>query len=422
MKMYQDEFIGKTGVDARGVKWRIEEYDPETLCNPLHKRRYIIIFNNRTKASYTREQLQKCKRGQYATWETGILSRESAYEWIGRKLTDSTGHSYTITRVTKYRTKCLLSYVEVEWDTGEKCEVMINSIVKRDYKYNKKYFEKDEPLQPEIIKNFGLNSLGGYCYLPEGMNEMTVLPKTTAKWTSMLNRVKESCDTRARSYENVTICDEWKNLYNFAIWLQANYIDGYELDKDLLYPGNTEYTPDKCTYIHKSLNLALTYKPKTFDLPTGVSRQNKPGDRSPYMSNFSILGKDFTSVAQSILEAFVMYKVIKEYYIAQLGKYIYKGDTPRDIKHREACENYVVYDVRYNSDNLITEDMVKGYMIDRMNHLRLDPSIKDRNYIYIKNMFIRAYNGVFYPKFKVVDQLVEDEFTDVKTDDYDYDF
>lgn len=51
------------------------------------------------------------------------------------------------------------------------------------------------------------------------------------------------------TYVNCTVCDEWHDYQVFSKWYEENYIEGYELDKDLLIDGNKVYGPDTCVFV-----------------------------------------------------------------------------------------------------------------------------------------------------------------------------
>ena len=51
----------------------------------------------------------------------------------------------------------------------------------------------------------------------------------------------------------------WPTIREFTPWFEANYVQGWELDKDLLVPGNTEYGPDTCRFVPRSLNSMQPY-------------------------------------------------------------------------------------------------------------------------------------------------------------------
>jgi hypothetical protein len=77
------------------------------------------------------------------------------------------------------------------------------------------------------------------------------------------------------SYEGSLVSDEFLDFQYFANWCQhqTGYNnEGWHLDKDLLFPGNREYHPDRCIFLpHKLNQLFKSYKNK-HGLPCGVAR------------------------------------------------------------------------------------------------------------------------------------------------------
>lgn len=83
-------------------------------------------------------------------------------------------------------------------------------------------------------------------------------------WNGIYNRCYRTEETNSREcYKKATMCEQWLNDKDkFVEWYNANYYecDGESMavDKDLLYPGNTEYAPDKCCIIPQTLNTMLS--------------------------------------------------------------------------------------------------------------------------------------------------------------------
>jgi hypothetical protein len=91
------------------------------------------------------------------------------------------------------------------------------------------------------------------------------------RWRNMLKRVTDTEYQKLHpDYSDCIVCDEWLNLDNFGKWFDKNYIEGYELDKDLIEFGNKIYSPDKCIFIPKNINKLFHVQNKTSDLPHGV--------------------------------------------------------------------------------------------------------------------------------------------------------
>lgn len=74
-------------------------------------------------------------------------------------------------------------------------------------------------------------------------------------WRSMMYRCYyEGFHNRENTYSDCFVCEEWTYLSNFKRWFEDNYVDGYELDKDILSDGNREYAPNKCCFVPKQIN------------------------------------------------------------------------------------------------------------------------------------------------------------------------
>ena len=60
-----------------------------------------------------------------------------------------------------------------------------------------------------------------------------------------------------KTYQDVTICEEWKNFQNFAKWYDENKYEcegRLHVDKDILHPGNKVYSPENCILLPQRIN------------------------------------------------------------------------------------------------------------------------------------------------------------------------
>lgn len=117
-------------------------------------------------------------------------------------------------------------------------------------------------------------------------------------WTSMLNRCyNRKRNYRNKTYEGVTVCNEWLVFSNFKKWMAEQDWRGKELDKDLIVKNNKLYSPDTCCFISRELNAFLTTnKGKRNVYPLGVRYRNKNKDmvselKNCYHSEISVNGK-----------------------------------------------------------------------------------------------------------------------------------
>lgn len=139
----------------------------------------------------------------------------------------------------------------------------------------------------------------GLGYLGEGIHLVSVNSKHTkaySAWIGMLGRCYRGI------YTGITVNPDWLNFQNFAQWHVDNYKEGFDLDKDILIPDNTEYSSDACVYIPTSLNAIASNRPTKL-LPGVRFRWNK------YHADIQINGKkEHIGKFATEMEAYHAYK------------------------------------------------------------------------------------------------------------------
>ncbi len=88
-------------------------------------------------------------------------------------------------------------------------------------------------------------------------------PKFYKIWHKMFERSYDpKRHERQPAYIGTSVYIKWHNFQVFAQWCEDNYIEGYELDKDLLQEGieNKIYSPQNCVFLPKSINSFMTNK------------------------------------------------------------------------------------------------------------------------------------------------------------------
>ena len=127
---------------------------------------------------------------------------------------------------------------------------------------------------------YGVGYLGYGIYKSNGSSYESI---RYSKWRAMLNRCYGET-YKSTTYSKCKVCEEWYNYQKFAQWYDNNFIDGYELDKDLLQPEieNKIYSPETCCFIPPHINLFLQDK--------NTISKGKTGVVGVYISNSS--GKD----------------------------------------------------------------------------------------------------------------------------------
>ena len=94
------------------------------------------------------------------------------------------------------------------------------------------------------------------------------------RWLSMIER---GYSLNKKSKEPSTLLssvnEEWKRFTSFKEWMETQIWEDCVLDKDILIPGNKEYSSKACAFVPSYVNLVLhTKAPVTSKLPLGVAR------------------------------------------------------------------------------------------------------------------------------------------------------
>lgn len=140
-------------------------------------------------------------------------------------------------------------------------------------------------------------------------------------WNSMLLRCYKK---NHPCYLDVYVCSEWLTFSNFKKWFDENYIEGYDLDKDILVKGNKVYSPDTCCFVPPRINVLVINSPNNNGLPKGV-RKYRFGDG--YIAECNLKGRRRSlGIFKSPNEAFQAYKQAKESYVKEVAQEYYDRD------------------------------------------------------------------------------------------------
>lgn len=74
------------------------------------------------------------------------------------------------------------------------------------------------------------------------------------------------------TYNGVIVCAEWHDYQNFAEWYYNNFVEGWEIDKELIYPNTNIYSPEHCRFVPIEINALFKKKVRWKILPTGVCK------------------------------------------------------------------------------------------------------------------------------------------------------
>ena len=187
--------------------------------------------------------------------------------------------------------------------------------------------------QRKLVSGIGVND-AWYITKPTIQGVRVVCP-IFKKWQGMIRRCYASeWQEKHKAYNGCTVEKEWHTFSNFDNWCGENYIEGYELDKDIKIKGNRVYGPDTCLFVPQLINKLFTNtKVKENIYPTGVHHHKQNGK---YLAQLCVDGKQkrlgqFTTpelaravyvVAKNeeIMRKCRQYPELKEYLLAHLEK------------------------------------------------------------------------------------------------------
>lgn len=162
------------------------------------------------------------------------------------------------------------------------------------------------------------------------VDEMVVNTEYYKKWIVMLYRCYHPTQKiHSKSYNCVSVCDEWLYLSNFKKWFENaenGYRDGYELDKDLLIKGNKIYSPDTCCFIPSEINSIIKLRKKKRKYPIGVIKVSR-GNKN-YRADMKSKSRCSSTIGyyRTPEEAFNAYKIEKEKEIRKIATKYFKED------------------------------------------------------------------------------------------------
>jgi hypothetical protein len=95
-----------------------------------------------------------------------------------------------------------------------------------------------------------------------------------ARWVAILRRCYHVPSRKNQpAYEGCSVSSEWHRFSAFKSWMESQYWQGMDVDKDLLVKGNRIYGPDTCCLISRSINCLvreIAKNAKKSGLPPGV--------------------------------------------------------------------------------------------------------------------------------------------------------
>ena len=125
--------------------------------------------------------------------------------------------------------------------------------------------EVKDKLSPAV---FGVGFTG------EGEHEPSMNGKDTKPYKTWKNMIKRCYSHKSQvknpTYIGCSVDPIWHNFQKFGAWYDANYIEGYDLDKDIKIDGNKVYAPENCKFVsRKENNIKAKAKHYIFTSPNG---------------------------------------------------------------------------------------------------------------------------------------------------------
>lgn len=204
-------------------------------------------------------------------------------------------------------------------------EVKLNNSNEKIKKKNKKVY------------GIGINDLNEPVYI----NSIPI--RVYEVWTGMLKRCYDNkYIAKQPTYSKCSVIDSWLYLSNFKEWFDKQYkpeiMKDWQLDKDILVPGNKIYSPNTCCFIPQEINLLfITSKNIRGKYPIGVYYDKKHKSYKAYIRKYGKLVH--IGYYNESIDAFYAYKKEKELYIKELAN---KYKNIIDSKVYEAMLKYEV--------------------------------------------------------------------------------
>lgn len=220
------------------------------------------------------------------------------------------------------------------------------------------------PIHGDFFQEANSHIQGKKCYLCEQLRKRTKvcgigvndldhpLSKKEMKsyyvWASMIRRCYDENELKKRpSYTGCSVCDEWLLFSNFKQWFDENYVDGYQLDKDVIVSKNKIYSPNTCCFVPKEINSVIKRVGFRRDKYIGTTK-----NYNKYGASISKYGKHISlGYYYNIEDAYLAYKKAKEDYLKELANK-YKENISEAVYN--ALINYKVDDL-YNLDKRYEE-------------------------------------------------------------------
>lgn len=206
--------------------------------------------------------------------------------------------------------------IQVKCDCGEERDIIMEALISGRSKSCGCYSSEQKHLRKKMIYGIGVNDIDSL------INQDINTEIYYNIWHRMIRRCYSKASLKLKpTYSDCQVCLDWLHFSSFKKWCESNYINDYELDKDVLCKGNKIYRPDTCCFIPHKINVIFSRKKREENLPIGVHYHIRD---KVYESSVNIYGKlKHLGTFNTPEAAFYAYKESKEKYIKEVAQDYY---------------------------------------------------------------------------------------------------
>ncbi len=165
-------------------------------------------------------------------------------------------------------------------------------------------------------------------------------------WHSMMQRCYAPKTKEIRpTYNNCSVCDEWKTFSRFYDWVITQDYEGKQLDKDILKIGNKIYNPESCCFVTAYVNsIILTSDSYSENYPVGVRKGFSSYEA--YCNNSS--NRKYLGSYDTPEQAHAVYVEYKSKLIREVAETQEPRVKAGLIRHAEALENNTTKEIKHD--------------------------------------------------------------------------
>lgn len=280
---------------------KVKDRTGEEKLNTKGYKMKIIKYINNTNIDVEFENGLVKKNVQYRYFKSGNIDHVDYAERIGKTKINNFGNKATVIDYIDSRN------VYIEFENGYKSKCIWCAFVKGSF------------ISPYCKTVFGVGYLGEGKYL--------TTDRWYTFWTGFIQRVHYKKHKSREHYKSVLINKDWYNYQNFAKWADENYYEipnhQMQIDKDILFKNNKEYSPDKCIFVPQIINVLFTKSDKARGvLPIGVywfKEGNNYRAQCSYVDNNGELKNKYLGGHSNPYDAYLAYKKFKESHIKEIA-------------------------------------------------------------------------------------------------------